>query len=80
MEENSEKACSIPCDSEIINKKRCLCVNGARSLDKAATIGSVTVNFHFCSREERNELIEYLDKQCWDYAEESIFTKENAES
>lgn len=74
MAREEDKACAIPCTADVIEQKRCPCVNIGRTLDRDATIGSVTVNFHYCSTEERNELIDYLENKCWDFEEDSIFT------
>lgn len=28
---------------------------------------TITINLHYCSREEEKELIEYLENNCWDF-------------
>jgi hypothetical protein len=43
-------------------------------------MGTITIKLHYCSKEERNDLVEYLDGKCWDIEEVSDFkTKENEE-
>jgi len=32
----------------------------------------IVINPHYCSREEREELEEYLESQCWDWQEKEI--------
>ena len=27
----------------------------------------ITIDTHYCTREEKAELIKYLDDECWDY-------------
>lgn len=67
------KCCSVPCDNTIINEGRCPCFNEIIAVKKNATMGSVTVDYHFCSREERQELIDYLSLNAWDFTEETSF-------
>lgn len=37
--------------------------------------GSVRINLHYCSREERKELIDYLSDKSWDFVEDSEFKR-----
>tara|TARA_B100000902_G_scaffold42443_1_gene50215 strand:+ start:1355 stop:1474 length:120 start_codon:yes stop_codon:yes gene_type:complete len=30
----------------------------------------IKINTHHCTREELKELLDYLEKQCWDYRKE----------
>ena len=49
------------------------------SFKKEEGIGSITIKLHYCSREERDELIEYLEGKCWEISEISSFKNKDDE-
>jgi len=75
------EACTVPCSQNVIEESRCECINMAMMINKSrdAGIGSVTVSFNYCHVNDRDELIKYLEDNCWDFEEESIFTREEEE-
>lgn len=74
----SEKkmACDHICDDKVIAENRCECVNIIKAgevKNNPSGIGSITIHLHYCSEQERNDLVTYLEHECWDFTETSKF-------